>query len=119
MTPNDLDSIIFGVWILFAVSGFIFFYVTRDAALKRRVFPWYVCLVAVLFLGLVAANGASLGLLVIAAPLVALITFFNARRTRFCDSCGRTVTSHLSFERPRICSKCGAPLDTRDQSPHV
>ena len=117
MTSNDVESIILGAWILLAPSGVILFYFTRYAALKRRVFPWYVCLAAVSFLGLIAAAGASVTLLVVLAPVVALLTFLNATRTRFCDACGRTVSNHLTFGRPHACCKCGASLDTRDQTP--
>jgi hypothetical protein len=110
MTADQVFPFFFAVWILLGVSGFILFYVKRDAAFKHKYFPWYVCLAGALFLGFVAASGAPFTILAFMAPFIALITFLNLRGTQFCDACGRTIIQQMPFSRPEFCSKCGASL---------
>jgi len=82
-------------WIFLGVTGVIFFRINKDVAFKRKWFPRFNILLGVLFLifsntGMVLASRslASLRMLVIEVPFVALIAYFNIRFTKFCDRCG-------------------------------
>ena len=110
MTADQVVPILFGVWILLSVSGFVLFYLKRDAAFKRKYYPWYICLAGVLFLCFAAATGVPFAVLAFMTPFIVLITFLNLRGTQFCDACGRTIIQQAPFSRPEFCSKCGASL---------
>jgi hypothetical protein len=113
MMADQVFPIFFGVWILLGVAGFRLFYVGRDVAFKRKYFPWYVGLAAVLFLGFGIATGLPLFGIAVMALFVALISYMNLRATRFCDACGCTVVQPMPFSRAEFCSRCGAPFGGR------
>lgn len=98
-----------GTWILLAIAGFYIFHTRRDARSKRKWWPWWIALVSVLFIGFVAATGAPPVALAFVIPAAVLIGLLNVRNTRFCGTCGRTITE--PFTRPKYCSKCGGDLD--------
>ncbi len=101
------------VWIVLGALGFYFFYLNKDAAFKRKYFPWFTGLVAVLFLVFLLLMRFPPQTFVLAVPALALITFLNIRGTRFCSSCGRTIFSQgFPGARPEYCSSCGAKLDS-------
>jgi hypothetical protein len=97
-------------WELLGVVGLLLFYVSNNAAFIRRYFPWFTGLTGLVFVGIAAAMGIPLGMLVIVLPFVALITFLNIRGTQFCGVCGKTLVQPGPFSRARFCSRCGASL---------
>ncbi len=105
-------AIFFVGWVLLAAAGFYLFSVNRDAALKRRFFPWFTLLVGILFVLYVIRLGFSLPTLLFIIPAAALITFFNLRGTKFCDVCGSTVRRNTPFSKIEVCPKCGARMDS-------
>ncbi len=109
MTGN-VFPIFFGVWILLAIVGFLLFYLNRNVAFKRRYLPWFLGLTGVLFIGFMLASGTPKFLVLIIAPVAALIMYMNVKGIQFCDACGRTLIEQMSFSRPEFCSKCGASL---------
>ncbi|MCU6434368.1 hypothetical protein LPB67_11350 [Undibacterium sp. Jales W-56] len=98
------------IWALLGGSGAAFFFFNRNAALKRKVLPFFVVLAGLLFLGFIFYTDASTESLYLAVPMVTLITFLNIRTIRFCDACGRTERSQSPFSLPKFCSKCGAAM---------
>jgi len=107
--PDPIFPIFFGFWVLglFAAG---FFFLNRNAQLKRKVWPPFVVAAGVLFAGFVWATGAPAEVLVIVVPVVALITTWNLRAVQFCNNCGATIMSQNPLSRPAFCSKCGTSL---------
>ncbi len=104
---------------MLGIIGFIVFFLKRDAALKRKWFPRYIVLVGVLLVLFSSAmtvagshSFASLWMVVLVVPVVALISYLNVKFTKFCDKCGATIVDHNWFSPTRFCSKCGAKLDS-------
>lgn len=92
------------------VASAAFFYLNKDAPLKRKLFPPFAIGAGVLFLVIVWADLGGNGIFFL-VPFVGLITFLNIRMTKFCDTCGRTLTRQDPFSPPKFCSKCGASLE--------
>src|SRR5947208_13689298 len=80
------------IWGPICIGSAAFFYLNRNAALKRKVYVPFV----VVFHGLFLALGwfvfvdAPREFLIVAVPIVVLVTLLNIRAGRFCDSCGRS-----------------------------
>jgi hypothetical protein len=112
MNPNagSVFPIFFVVWALLCAGSAAFFFLNRNAALKRKVLPPFLVFTGALFLGFVFYIGALNEFFYVAVPMVALITWLNVRASRFCDACGRTLHNQNPLSLPRFCSKCGAPL---------
>ncbi len=119
-----LDKVIFacfiGTWIVLGIIAFSFFHLGKDAALKRKWFPRFVILVAVLFVlfssALTALSSPSLGdmkLLVVVLPVISLITYLNIKLTKFCGKCGATLYPQSFLTPSKFCPKCGAELDPK------
>jgi hypothetical protein len=114
----------FGTWVVLGMSGFVIFFLWRDAAFKRKWFPRYVILAGVLFVFfsstlavLQSRSFSALALLVIVVPMVVLISYLNIKFTKFCVKCGATVIDHNYFSPMRFCSKCGAELTASKHDP--
>ena len=107
---EQIFPVFFGVWVVLGVAAAAFFSLSKDASLKRKVWPPLTVGTGVLFLGFVWLMGFPVEVMYIAVPAVALIAFTNLRATRFCDSCGKTLMSQNPFSKPEFCSKCGATL---------
>jgi hypothetical protein len=103
------------VVVLFAwtLAGIVsaFFFLNRNAALKRRLWPPFAVASAILLLVIVWWFLPSEALYV-AAPLAALVTFINLRVVKFCNACGAT-TQNLPFRPARFCARCGHPLGSQ------
>jgi hypothetical protein len=98
-------------WTLAVGGGFAFFATHRDAALKRRLWPWANLLAAASFVALALwASGPSVEL----APLLLIgvggLAAFGYRTAQFCGRCGATVLNANPFVRERFCPKCAARL---------
>ncbi len=104
----------FAVWIALGALGFYFFFLNKDAAFKRKYFPWFAVSASALFLVFMWLMGFPPQTFVLMVPAAVLITVLNIRGTRFCSSCGRTIFSQgMPWSRPDYCSSCGAKLDGR------
>jgi len=110
---EDLFPYFIAFWTLLGVAGFLLFYVSNDAAFKRRYFPWFASLTGLLFVGIAAVMGIPLGMLAILLPFVGLITFLNIRGTQFCGACGKTLLQQMPFSRSKFCSRSGASLSSQ------
>ena len=106
----------FAFWIVLGVSSFLFFQLNRDSKLKKRVLPFFVVGVGVIF-GTFAAWMSDWQPFVLAffLPMVALITVLNLRTTKFCPSCGRTLYRQPVFAKASFCSHCGSSLEEKKE----
>ena len=84
--------------------------VSRDASLKRRLYPPMLILSSVIFFSMVASVRVPWPFLLLSAPVLVVIVLLNLRNTKFCDACGQAVTNPGSIQPPTVCSKCGAAL---------
>lgn len=109
-SPDRIFPIFFGVWVVLGLLSGAFFFLGRNASLKRKVFPPLAVAAAILFVGFVWAMGFPSHVLLVLIPVVVLITFLNLRSVKFCDDCGRTIINQIPFSPPQFCSKCGAKL---------
>ncbi len=111
MEEKNVFFTFFIVWVILGISSFLFLQFNRNAALKRRIFPGFVVGVGVVFGCFVAyMSRGHLQVLFVAVPMITLITFLNLRKTRFCDSCGRTLYQQPIFSSSQFCPRCGAQL---------
>jgi hypothetical protein len=106
-----LVLVFFTVWIALGLGGVIFFFRSKNAKLKKRVFPWYVGGAGTLFARFVVLLTGEPALLFLIVPAVLLISYGNIRTTKFCESCGTTLLHQGWFTKARYCSYCGAPLE--------
>jgi hypothetical protein len=107
---DQVFPVFFGVWVVLGLFSAGFFFLNKNAALKRKVWPPFLVATGMLFLGFMWAMGLPAEAFFLAVPAVALITLLNLRAVRFCNSCGATLMSQNPFTRPTFCSKCGAKL---------
>ena len=107
MKPNAEFLIVLMAWIIAGGAGAFFFW-SRNAKLKRRLWPLFAVGGSILFLGFVWWI-VPIEVFYVMAPLTALITLINLRVFKFCDECGAT-SQNIPFQRARFCARCGAPL---------
>ena len=94
-----------------AVAPYLLFR-TKNAKIKRILFPLLVILVGSWVLGFIWFLGFPRKVLFIATVSVALVSFLNWRSFKFCNACGSTVRGE-SFSTPKQCSSCGAEFSDR------
>ena len=110
MPPLPTLPVLMVVYVGFGLTGMLFFWRSRNAPLKRRLWPLFSVAASALFLGVawVQMEGNLPWFLV---PILVLITVINARSAQFCDRCGRTIHHGQNpFARAKHCPACGHPL---------
>jgi hypothetical protein len=112
MSQEEIFWVFFAVWVALGVGSSAFFYLSRNAAVKRRLMPPFMIGAGITFLVfvLLLERDKSWDFLYIVAPMIILITIWNIRIFKFCDACGRTNQGANPFSPPAFCSKCGAKL---------
>ena len=109
-SKSDLSLAFWFLLLVLNLAVGAFFYLSKNGALKRRIYPFVLVGSALFFLGFVfAESGFPSG----AVPygfiaVIALILLLNFRAMKFCDSCGKVVRSFLGGAN--YCPKCGAQL---------
>lgn len=102
----------FAFWIILGLSAFAFFHLNRDAKLKKKVHPFFVVSVGVIFASFAGwMSDWEPFVFLVMLPMIALITFLNLRSTRFCEGCGRTLYRQPIFGTAKFCPHCGRRLD--------
>lgn len=109
MSPERIFPVFFAFAML-SMAGAGFFFVSRNATLKRQLWPPFVIGIGVVLLALGGYAGFPATMFLVAIPVVALATFLNVRAMRFCDACGRTAQSPNPLSPARFCAHCGAAL---------
>lgn len=109
----------FVVWAILGISSFLFFHLNRDAKTKKKIFPFFVIGVGIIFSTFVAwSSDWAPFVLFFFIPAVGLITFLNLRTTKFCESCGRTLYKQSLLDPPRFCPHCGNQLEAGPKEPN-
>ncbi len=104
--------VFFVFWIALGIGGALFFYTSKNAGLKRTVFPIYSIFGSIVFISFGWFIGGSNDSLFFIVPFVSLITFLNIRNTKFCDNCGKTIYNRAWFQSLKECPKCNYPFTT-------
>lgn len=103
-------TVFFVSWIALGICSFLFFQVSRNAKLKRSLWPVLVISTSIVFgCFVIYMTSPNRGILFIFIPAIVLIAILNLRGTRFCDACGKTLHSQL-ISRRKFCPFCGAVL---------
>jgi len=110
-----LSRVLVLIFISSILFVFSFFYFSRNTAFKRKLWPVFI---VTIFSGFILAPVLSMaitgkwrwGFLGVQILIFTLVGFLMIRRTRFCDSCGRTCYRQPIFSQPSFCSHCGAKL---------
>src|ERR1700737_2781954 len=89
--------IVFAVWIVIGIGATCFFFGSKNAKLKRRVFPWFVIGAGATFVVYVILTTDRSPFELLFFPVIGLITFLNIRMTKFCDSCGAMIFNQTWF----------------------
>ncbi len=110
--PDEIWPIFVGVWVILAITGFLLFFVSKNAKLKRNAWPPFVIGTGVLFALFVYLMGFPVDTFVVVGPVIILIMVLNLRSVKFCDECGKTIMNQNPFARREFCSKCGSKLNT-------
>ena len=110
MNQDTKFTIFVVAWIAFALLLLVF---DKSAGIptKKRFLPWAISGAGVLFIGMTLWLKPQWNVGVVVVPTVLLISIFQIRLTRICDSCGKTLFPR-GFVRRSICSKCGHELKT-------
>lgn len=110
MNPENIFQLFFGVWVILGIASFVVFVASKNARLKRRLWPYFIIITALLLIGFALLLGFPATMLLLMIPAVVLISYMNIRSVRFCDACGKTVFSQNPLKKPKYCSDCGAEL---------
>ena len=98
------------LWIALSAFSFWLLLISRNAALKRRLFAPLMIGGMILFMAFVAQLGFVPWF---AYAWIALIGIANLRSTGFCDGCGRTLHAPNFWSRPGACRHCaGRPASS-------
>ncbi len=108
---NQMFPVFFGVWIVLGLASTGFFFFNKNAGLKRKVWPPFMVITGLLFIGFSLAIGIPGNALYLMVPAVVLITLLNLRSAHFCNACGATIQTQNPFSKRTFCSKCGAKLE--------
>lgn len=114
----------FPIWVGLGIGGFFLFYRGKDAAFKRRWWPYYAALAGAFFLAylmvcmvLERKGMFPRAMLIAVVPLIISITRLNIKQTKFCENCGAMLINGGAMGSPmKYCPRCGTPLDSRTSS---
>jgi hypothetical protein len=102
-----------GVLAVFGLSSSAFFFLSRNADLKRRLYPWTLVLGWIFIGTLLVAMRAPYPAIALMLAIGIPIAWVNRRMMHFCDHCGRTVRDRTPFSQAAFCPRCGTHLHDR------
>jgi len=106
-----LLPILFGTWLVFGITGVVFFLLGKNAQLKRKLWPFYIIGIEVILVALVMLAHLPLTALFVMIPVLVLAAYLNLTRTKFCDSCGATILNQNFLTKTEFCTKCGERVE--------
>jgi len=109
--PTDYFGFVI-FWVILGLSSFLFFHFSRNTALKRKLFPVFTILMGVIFGVFIYCTTARVEprILYFMVPAIVLLSVVNIRKTRFCDSCGKTLYQQPIFGPTQLCRHCGGKI---------
>ena len=105
--PHSLKLISI-LWSLLAVACFLYFTRSRNAPLKRQLWPYFNVVLGGFVVAVAILMRFPLSWIIALVPLAVLIGFMSFRSTRFCMSCNATLRGQGVIRRPDRCARCGA-----------
>ena len=108
----QMEGWLFAAVAAIAVPAFLFFHLSKNAALKRQFWPPFMIAFGVLFaaFGWFGAGADDREFALVWVAMVTLVVVLNIRSVRFCDDCGATQMNQNFLSPPKFCSKCGSEL---------
>jgi len=111
MKEESKVMIFLAAWVILGTSLFFWHIFNRNVSRKRRLHPWIVSAVCVLFtIFVIWISGFKTEVMVFFIPAVLLVCLLNIKLTKFCDSCGRTLFNNGLYWKMEFCPKCGTKL---------
>ena len=100
------------IWGLLQIGSDLFFRFSRNAPLKRRIWPVLTVASGIIFgaFGFYLQGRQQPQILFVMVPAIILITALNIRTPRWCDACGKTLTRQPISSQTQFCPHCGAEL---------
>jgi hypothetical protein len=122
---DDLLSILGGTVAFLFFAGFLYFWISTNTKVKRRIWPFFVGVITLFFIVFVYAAlpemiesfdqsidpEAFQPLFYIFLIALPVLGYLQVRNTKFCSACGKTHFAKEIFIAPRYCSKCGAEIN--------
>jgi hypothetical protein len=102
---NNMRISFFVIWIVLGIPILVFYTLSRDASLKRKLHPWFMISESALFA--ISINWTPDVIFIMG---LILITSFNIYIIKFCDNCGTTNFFNKAFSKDNHCIKCGEKL---------
>lgn len=102
-------QIFFIVWIILGLSVFAFYTFNNNYALKRKLHPIIMILIAIIFLSYTYMYFTVKNQRYILIPFIGLITYMNIKMVRFCDKCGKTIYKNMGH-KDGFCPRCGEKI---------
>ena len=88
---QQVAVVFFACCAAFGIGVFVFFWLNKNASLKRGVLLWGQLLADALMVGFMAWIGFPVQVFFLAIPALVLITALNLWGTKFCPYCGKTL----------------------------
>lgn len=110
MNPDLAFPVFVFTWIILGIISFIVFFLGKNAQLKRKLWPPFVIVGGVLFIGFAYTMGFRGEGIYFLVPVIILTSFLNIRFTKFCDGCGKIITNKNFLSKIESCPKCGEKL---------
>ena len=110
-SQDQLFNLFATIWIVLGIVSFLLFFVSNNAKLKKKLYAPFTIgagLLFILFLYLIVPQPA---VLIVAIPMVILITVMNLKTIKFCSQCGKTIMQKSVFSKAKHCPKCGVEMD--------
>jgi apolipoprotein N-acyltransferase len=106
-------------WIVYGIICFLFFQFNQNAKLKKFLSVCFGIVFGLIFLiwfsMRIWRSFHSFTILVVfllpAIPTLALIILMNVKKTKTCDSCGRTIHTGIQPLKNGCCPKYGLPIE--------
>lgn len=95
------------IWCAVVIPNAVFYFVNKDAKLKRRIHPWWMYGIG--FVMMAATMWLEWGRMSVPYALMivainAAFSFYYSKAVVFCDPCGKTLFRIYPFQKTAVCS---------------
>ena len=106
--PDNATTILGPIWVALVGSGMLFFALSRNGTLKRRIWPIFMLLLWLFLIPVVIWFRFPLPIAAFGVVGWGLMVFWNYRSWLFCHNCGASSRVGFSMDRQNTCPKCAA-----------